>query len=486
MRRLTLTIASLLLGTSASFAQNLSAADQCVGLAARGEVAQLQQVYDSLQNQLPDYVQYYCRLAFARAKGDNREIVDAIDTLENQYAQHFDDNGLFALCEEKCEALRQLGEYPTLQTYCQNRITKFAESESESSRFDNLKTYQRISNIFTTRQPIKTEWQSNSFAVSISRDWPLLVPVKVGKHEEAPFFFDTSSQYTFISKDDAREWGITVLGDPVMLDTPTGFIKARPVIIGQFTIGELTLRDVMVFVVSDEVAPPYNRTLGNDVMRHMQKIEINDQQLIVIRQSHALASSSKPIKKNGSMPICFNSFGGIDVQMPEGDGYQRFILDSSMPEDADENDLRFKGVEFLKGSASVIIDFTRMTLTPLEPREYKPRKVADYLETEDYFELLRNETALEFSATDEEMELVDEALDRALTPPDPAKLSPAIQAAIVSPERAATFSKEPHQLLVTSKGLIYERIEGKRRKTMLLTDKVAASHKIDIQNLKIY
>lgn len=487
MHRISLSIASLVLSAMCcAYAQETSPAQQCVSLAARGDVATLQQVYDSLQSSLPDYAKAYCSFAFARAKGDNREIVATADTLETKFAQSFDSRGLLALSEEKCDALRQLGLYTALYTYSEERLGKFRGEAMESELLTTLKTYNKIGKIFMDRREPTEEWDGTSFAIPISRDWPLLVPANIGENEDSPFFIDTSSQYSMISEQDAEEWGIKLPVETIMLDTPNGLVQARPIIVESLSVGLLTLRNVLLFVVGEDVAAPYNRCIGNDILRRLQKIEINDQQMIVMRQSHNATSSVQASRQTKNYPICFNSWGGIDLMRKGTKSYVRYSLDTSIPVDADDKEYRIKGVSYLKGANSVVIDFTTMKVTPLGGREYTPRTVADYIEKEDFFELLRNEAALYFTATEEELVLAEMALDQALTPPDINTLSPTIRSVIVSPEEAAKLNKIPHQLLVTSQGLVYEKAEGKRLKTMVVTDKMAASHKIDITNLKIY
>lgn len=486
MHRISLSIASLVLGGMCALAQEVSPADQCVSLAARGDVAALQQVYDSLQTTLPDYAKVYCRFAFARAKGDNHEIATLADSLETQFAQSFDSRGLLALSEEKCDALRQLGQYATLYDYSEERLNKFRGEAMESELLTTLKTYNKIGKLLKDRSATEEEWEGTSFAVPISRDWPLLIPASIDDSEDAPFFIDTSSQYSVISRQDAEEWGLIMPGETVMLDTPNGLVKASPIIVKSLSIGLLTLHNVLIFIVGDDVAAPYNRCIGNDILRRMQKIEINDQQMIVMRQSHNVTTSTQPSRQTKNYPICFNSWGGIDLQKKATKGYVRYSLDTSIPVDADDKEYRIKGVSYLKGANSVVIDFTAMKVTPLGGREYTPRTVADYIAQEDFFELLRNEAALYFTASEEELVLAEMALDKALTPPDIHTLSPTVQSVIISPEEAAKLNKPAHQLLVTSQGLVYEKAEGKRLKTMVVTDKMAASHKIDITNLKIY
>lgn len=486
MRKLLLSLVTLCAVPQLLSAQSTNIPDSCVKLAARGDIAELHQIYDTLQTSLPDYAEMYCRFAFARGNGNNREIADVIDSLETKFAQHFDIHGLLALSEEKCEALRQLGDYPALQVYSKERLTKFKDSDMAAERFANLKNYNKIATLFASRPCVEEEWGATSFAIPISRDWPLLVPASIGDNGDSPFFVDTSCQYSVISRDDAKEWGLALPSETVIIDTPIGQVKATPVIVSEFVIGALTVHHAMLFVVGNDVEPPYNRCLGNDLLRRLQKIEINDQQLIAVQLSNTAQPTATPGRQPKGHPICFNMWGGIDLERSTPNGFVRYSLDTSMPEDADEHDYRIKGVEFLKSANSVVIDFTKMRVIPNGGRSYAPRPVADYIEKEDYFDLLRNEAALYFTASDEELVQMEAVLDRALTPPALNTLSPTVRSVIITPEQAENLNKPAHQLMVTSQGLVYEKAEGKRLKTMLLTDKMATTHRIDIVNLKIY
>lgn len=478
--RLSLILAlCLLLGFQHLAAQNDDVAERCASLAARGDVAMLREIYDAHCDSLPKNTELYCRFAFARGRGDNRAISAYVDTLEAQYVDDLDLRGLLALCDVKCEALRQLGEYGELADYCRSRLDWCTKRSIKQSRQVNLKFYQQLAQRFADRQPLTEEWGAPHFFVPVSRDWPLLVPASLNGAGPMPFLLSTSQQQSFISRADAEECGITNLGTPLTLSTGQSVVNAVPVVVDNFAIGQLTLHNVMLFVVDEGVAAPFNRCIGNDILRHLQQIEINDQQMFVRRTEGSRV-------QNPGVPMCFTVRGGLDLQQPVDSGYVRYSLDIAQPHDFDVEGNRVLSAEYLKQAHSLVFDFNNMTYVASLPRDYAPRSVSDYLATEDYFNLLRNETALYFTSTEDELAQIDAALTAALTPPDLSSLPRGLRAACVTPEQAASLTTPLRQLLVTSRGLVFEKIEGKYRKTILLTEQNIGRHKIDLINLKVY
>lgn len=454
-------------------------AERCGHLAARGDVAMLREIYDAQRDSLPKNTELYCRFAFARGRGDNRAISAYVDTLEAEYVGDLDLRGLLALCDVKCEALRQLGEYAALGKYCRSRLDWCAKRSIKSSRQVNLKYYQQLAERFAAVDPVTEEWGSERFFVPISRDWPLLIPASIDSSQELPFLVSTAQQMSFISAADAQECGIVLTGEPLTINYRKTSVKATPVVVRDFRVGQLTLHNVMLYVVDDNVSAPYNRCIGNDLLRHFRQIEINDQQMMVRRVEGG--SGQLP-----GVPMCFTVRGGLDLQQPVDSGYVRYSLDISERYDMEDEGNRVMSTEYLKRAHSLVFDFTSMTYVASLPRDYALRPVADYLAKEDYFDLLRNEASLYFVATDAELADIDMALVRALTPPDASTLPAALRAACITPEQASALTSQPRQLLVTSKGLILEKAEGKYLKTVRLTPSNIGRHKIDLNNLKIY
>lgn len=466
-------------GCLSATAQNDDIAERCGHLAARGDVAMLREIYDAQRDSLPKNTELYCRFAFARGRGDNRAISAYVDTLEAEYVDDLDLRGLLALCDVKCEALRQLGDYDALGKYCRSRLDWCTKRSIKASRQVSLKYYMQLAERFAGVEPVTEEWGSDRFFVPISRDWPLLIPASIDSTQELPFLVSTAQQMSFISKADAQECGVVVEGAPLTITFRKADVKATPVVVRDFRIGQLTLHNVMLYVVDDAVPSPYNRCIGNDLLRHFCQIEINDQQMMV----HRVKSDAAQLP---GVPMCFTVRGGLDLQQPVDSGYVRYSLDISERYDMEDEGNRVLSTDYLKRAHSLVFDFSSMTYVASLPRDYAPRPVADYLDKEDYFDLLRNEASLYFVATDAELADIDIALVGALTPPDPSTLPTALRAACITPQQAATLTAQPRQLLVTSKGLILEKAEGKYLKTVRLTPSNIGRHKIDLNNLKIY
>lgn len=459
-------------------------AERCARLAARGAVAELQPLYDEYRAELPDYITLYCRLAFARASGRHDETSDLIDSLENLHADALDLRGLLALCEVKCEALRLMGDYRGLRSYTKKRLDWCYRRGIKASRQRSLKDYQAIATAFAESDAATDEWGSDSFMVPVSRDYPLLFPASINDGEKMPFLLHLGSRNSFISRQDAEDLGIKMVCQPVSVPTTWGIIKATPVVVSSLTIGHLTIHSPMLYVVDDDIPAPFNRSLGNDLLRRLQYFEVNDQQICVKRLD--TLPNAHDLRLKNSAAMCFTTRGGMDLLAKTDSCWMRYPINTTETNVEDSEEKLVYDIEYLKSFSSFAVNFHSMELCLANARKYAPRSIETYLREEDYFELLRNEVSLYYRATDSEAKVIDAAIDKALTPPDKSQLSEAIRQAVITSEQAEKLNVPARQLLMTSRGLIYEQSEGQRIRTVLLTDKVASKHKIDLQSMKIY
>lgn len=248
-------------------------ASRCALLAARCENDALRPLYNEYADQLPPHIALYCRLAFARGDGRLQDVVLCIDSLEHQCADLFDLRGLLALSDVRCEALRAMGDYKALKRYCRDRLDWAYRRGIKASRQRNLLMYQDLAGRFADQPSPSVTWGSKRINVPLHADWPRLLPVTMWGSEAAenlPFLYAPDQPVTLISEADAAEAGIVAIGEPVKLRTSSEIVSVTPARVDSMVIGDLTLRDVMVFIVNDEsMIPPYNRVLGGDILHHM-------------------------------------------------------------------------------------------------------------------------------------------------------------------------------------------------------------------------
>lgn len=344
--------------------------ERCSLLAARGDVQELRPLYAQWHASLPADVALYCRFAFARVEGENALTSAIVDTLESQYADHFDLRGLLALCDIKCEALRKMGAYADLSRYCKSRLDWCFRRGIKASRRENLKFYQQLAQRFSDAPATVVEWTEPQALVPISREWPTMVPVSVTGGDGAetagalPFLFADHQLFTVISEADARECDITPVGEPLKITTEHGKTTARPAMARRLQMGNLVLHDVIVFVASDELQAPYNRSVGRDVLRRFR-------------------------------------------QRLEGDDYLKLSAEGP----------------YLRENQSIRTD----TL-------HTVRGVNDYIAERDILGLLRNETSLQLTASEAELKAMDEAIDQYFVGWTDAASYPAWLEAIVTQE----------------------------------------------------
>lgn len=392
--------------------------ERCSLLAARGDVQELRPLYARLQPTLPADVALYCRFAFARAEGDNAAASAIVDTLESQYANRLDLRGLLALCDIKCEALRRMGQYADLQNYCKSRLEWCSRRGIKASRRENLKFYQQLAQRFQGAPATETLWTSTNAIVPVSREWPVMVPVSVAGDSVAegsvlPFLYDERQSYTIISEDDARECGVTPIGEPLKLNTANGKTTVRPAMAARLQLGNLVLHNHLVFVATDDLPAPYNRSVGNDVLLRFRQCVMGDDYMSVRNEG----------------------------------------------------------------------EFRRIDRSQRSDSAHTPRCVADYFAEHDILGLLRNETSLQFTASEAELRMMDEAIVHYFV--DCTEASLPVWLETVTAEEPP-IGRQAYTLYNTIDGFVYEHPEDGCYKTVILNSENTKGCLVNLQNMMIY
>lgn len=472
--------------------------------AARGEIVPCRELYDSLQtlapavrdSVMPPHVALFCRLAFARAYGNARQVVAVVDSLEQEYESKFDVRGLLALADVRLNAMCGEGLWIDLEEYCRERLKWCARRNIKASRRKPFMQYEALARRFAARPPVSVHWEADSFAVPVSRDWPILLPVSVNDRHEQPFMLHTAQSVSVVSEAGLEEWGIAAPTTEQLSITVQGkSVKARPVVIDSLHIGELTLADVVLYVVDASVMPPYNRVIGTDILRRMPYLMLTDQQAFIRRTPPSsdasgfgdIACGASDMGSRGveTFQLYISLSGRLQTMGSNGIS----IIDTAFPIHADRPDslsVRTWDLSCLKRSCAVAFDFQNHRLSLIGNREYRPLVVADYIASDDLFGLLRNEASLLLTASPDEIVALEEALDKALTPPAVDELEEALQRAVIPAGESAVPPVTPRLLLHSRRGLLFEEYDGVQTSTCVLDARNIGSHRIDLKNMLLY
>lgn len=395
----------------AVYSQQNKVEDEVALLAARGDLEKLRPLYDSVRQTLPAHISLYCRFALARGAGRHREVVELIDSLEQNHERNLDVRGLLALAIERCEALVALGEYAELKSYCNNRLSWAQRRGVRQSRRGTLRFYQALGKEWGTTPAPTEDWHSESFTLPLSRDWPLLIPASVASSELLPFLLDTGHHHSLISRSDAASWGITPLKETLLLPTADRWISAQPALLPSLTLGDFTITHVPVFVVDESIEAPFSRSLGTDVLQRLQHLVFTDATLQISKQAPAFS----PIDE--TFAVSFSTDGGVNLQTLGTSTTHPMPLELALPDSVTTGENLFHRTEFLRSATQTHLDFSTMRLNRQQLRaNYRPRTVSDYLAANDYFGLLNNEIALAYIATPEEVSRMTSVLNRSLEP----------------------------------------------------------------------
>ena len=466
--------------------------------AARGEVVPCRMLYDSIvalrpevhDSLLPPHVALFCRLSFARAEGDGVEVEGIVDTLETQFENRFDVRGLLALADVRLDAMYSAGRWKALEQYCRDRLQWCARRNIKASRRKVFRQYLAVAAENRDRPPSGILWHADSFSVTISRDWPLLIPVSAGGGHPLPFMLHSGQDHTIVSEADLKEWDISLLPTTPTVDIEVEghATKAYVVVVDSLHIGGVTLTDIPVFAVGREVEPPYNRVVGTDILRRFPLTVVTDDLLTVrheasLHDAETLCSHATANAGIRTVPMFLTTAGHIAVVFDHTTSTLVNTARSSSP-DSGSGEVPCWNVTRLKSYERCAFDFAHHRMVLAGPREFHPLKVADYIVLNDLFALLRNESALLLSATPEEAEAMNKVLGEVLTPPQLETLEPALQQAVF---REGEIGKSPTSLLLnTPQGLLFQEQEGLHLLTRKLDASNIAGHRIDLQNMMLY
>lgn len=392
-------------------AQKSKIEDEVALLAARGDLERLRPLYDSVRQSLSPHTALYCRFAMARGAGHHREVIALIDSLERFHERKLDVRGLLALATERCEAHVALGEYTELKSYCDERLSWAQRRSVRQSRRGTLRFYQSLGKEWGSVPAPTEEWRSESFSVPLSRDWPLLIPARIGSSDFLPFLLDTGHHHTLISQSDAETWGVEALTETLFILTADGWVNARPAILPTLSIGELTLSNIPVFVVDETIDAPFSRSLGTDVLHRLQHLVFSDAALLISNT----APSFSPI--NETLALSFSTDGGLNLQTMGTSASSLMPFELALPDSLTTAENLLRRTEFLRSATQTHLDFSTMQLKRQKLRaNYRPRTVSDYLAANDYFGLLNNEISLTYTASPEEVSRMTSVLNRSLEP----------------------------------------------------------------------
>lgn len=479
-----------------------SIAARCALLAARGDVEELRPLYSDHVETLPEETALYCRLAFARAENDNLTTSVIIDSLENQYADRLGLRGLLALADVRSEALCLCGDYAKLKNYCRNRLDWCYRRGIKQSRQKSLRFYQQLATQLIAQPAPHVEWTTDETTLPISRDWPIMIPAALNDNDAMPFLLEEEQQFTLISEKDAEDCNITPLGDPISLNLERGTVSARPAIADFLHIGNMTISHALVFIAGPDVPPPYNRSLGYDVLHRVPQMEITDQTATFRRQGTFLRKDTSSRQSPDYVPLTLDDYLHADdmfsllrnepslfftlteedrtkldevleksLTPPSKDALPRWLQKICIEQNANQctplSDYPKDNSNFSKDAANSSNDSLKQVKGNTNQSESSIKQAANPIVAD------ASKSVADASKSDFEKNLKNAA--------------PTQKASVTKQkETQRSVARTPYILLNTKRGLAYERLAGQRYKTVILNSENTKGCIIDLQNMIIY
>jgi hypothetical protein len=191
--------------------------------------------------------------------------------------------------------------------------------------------------------PLMTVDPCAPFVVSITKN-PLGlndVPVFVDARPQN-WIFDPTMPFNLISRSHAREAGLKVSDDSVVINTLRGRqIKVRPTVIPRLTIGgQMTMHNVTAFVFEDkDYFFPQTRyqvegALGYSVVQSMGSITVTDSDRLYVDGGSRVTAVERTDRVNGGVRFFLDgdqvilALGGTEIFGPVRGGERMFAIDA--------------------------------------------------------------------------------------------------------------------------------------------------------------
>lgn len=407
-----------------------SSRSQLLALADRDMAFELYPRYARQGGELDPFARLRCGLTVAQAFHREEEALRQADSLLSCYPDSLDWEETFLCLRTATSVLASQGRWKELAELCRREA-----ATGEATAFP-LQRYSRWAAALEGRVPTSVERPQADCSVPLSRDWPLLVPVRLNGQAELPFLLDTGQGQTLLSEADARRDGVELLPDTFSIATPAGLISVSPAFAELLEIGGIRMRNLLVYVVhpSADGDALYPRILGcNELMRtgYAQilpgKIRFPHHfaQTLEYRPPNLRVSPERTLRLqavHGGSPYTFSFDTGCPGNMLPATAFpglsatpQPFAIEAggeSAVTEATATESRatghsgMLGVPFLRSFGEVRLNFHDMSARFFLPAPYKPLSVYSYMEQGDFFALERNAQSLGQTCGDKETALL--------------------------------------------------------------------------------
>ena len=394
-----------------------------LSLADRNRPFQLFAEFGKATSKIDGYARYRCLLALG-CFNKPQQTGQAADSLLAHYGDSLDSDGLTLCLRTKAEMLISRGQWHKLKLFCESNDSTDDAHAALISYYKSIATKLDGKPSFDLVRPAKV------CSVPISRNWPIYVDASVNGSDKMPFLLDTGQGKTIITRDDAKRCNAEILPDTLHLTSSIGMLTVNPVFVNVLKIGEIEMRNFLVYVPTQESDLPevYSRVLGNEDLSRLGIVDIYMERMF-FSPADAGQCEQKP-------NIRFAADGSLRIMATHDDSAKVFCLDTGCPSNvfssivfprATTDTIDFKlgladtsagvpeltlsegkatdhsgliGTPFFRSFEHVRLDYANMMATFDTPTEFSRHGVYDYIENGDIFGLERNKTSLEDISSD--------------------------------------------------------------------------------------
>lgn len=351
-------------------------------------------LYAQFGKRLTDFDAYTAlraRLTLASAYNRPNVAAGVADTLMRQFADSLTDEDYSLCVRTAAQALMVSGEWQKL-----GGLTA-AATRSGRTVTAPLAGYSRMATTLADYTPTTVERPAGDVVLPVTYVWPPLVSGQAGEGEACLFNLNTSQPHTLITAADAQASGVRPVADTLEIVSDLGLIKVSPALVERLVFGDIVMRNVLVYVVTDSLDTPAElvRTLGFTELARLGTLDYCGEKLIV-RAAPAAATNDETaanlhLTADGNL-LLTGTCGDKDYHFLCSSGYPMNLISPKLFEEAQADTTTFSllvggtptlptdvGVEntqrlncdgilgqaFLLDNHRVRFDFDRMTLSIL-------------------------------------------------------------------------------------------------------------------------
>lgn len=381
-------------------------------------LADMQNIYelDHLLEDSCQYVDTYTRLVcdFTRSQAFHHEerMKQCIDSLTTHYKDSLDYETLNRLLKCKAELLCSKGAWKLLVEWAENIEHTYPQHYPEFAH------YKKMGEELKNQPSTQFTFPTGHSEIPVTYESPMLTAGSINGMAPTALLIDIMQEHTFIHEADAKKYDSKIIADTLWIPSSYGWLQVSPGYIHTFTIGNIQINHLQIYVVLDSSPNTENfiPNIGTSILRQFGKITFHREKAVVTP-----FSTEKRNHDGKKRNLCWSPMGTLQTCLYwEGEPYlfdlhtlqtqnilpgEDFRMGTSIPNELpiekhisslsppthpgkqQRNAARtgILGLSFLRASSFFEIDFHNMILEKTGEERYQPLRYVFDADTDGFY-----------------------------------------------------------------------------------------------------